>query len=261
MGMAQVEVQRTEGAFRYRSKGSIGYIVPPRCNETVIEEALRIRPAGVTWCFASLGLSELERGDFQVALRAVETAAQELAQRRVSAVAYSGIPLTTAQGPRYHEELQRRIQAAVGDIPVETDSSLVVRALRTLGVRRVSLITPYHTAIVDALTAMMRGQGFEVADARGMELRLAQLITDTDGEMAYRMACDSAAAQPEIDGFYLSCPQWPIVDSIERIEQATGRPVVTQLQAIVWWAAGVLGLPEPVPGFGRLLRDRPSPAA
>ena len=43
---------------QYRSKGAIGFIVPPRCNETVLEEAFRLRPPGLTWCFASLGLSE-----------------------------------------------------------------------------------------------------------------------------------------------------------------------------------------------------------
>lgn len=246
-------------AFRYRSKGSIGYIVPPRCNETVLEEAFRIRPEGLTWCFATLGLSELQRRDFDEALRAVEVAARELAQRKVSVVAYSGIPLTTAQGSRYHQELKARIQAQVGSIPAETDSNLVMQALQALGIRRVSVVTPYQRPILENLIRVLEHHDFEVVSAKGRELALAELISELDGDSAYEAALESYREQPGTDGFFLSCPQWPVVANIGRLERATGKPVVTQLQAILWWTLATLGLPDRVSGYGRLLAEMPAP--
>ena len=116
---------------RYRSKGAIGFIVPPRCNETVLEEAFRLRPPGLTWCFASLGLPEFGEQSFDAALALTETAAKELAVRKVSVIVLAGLPLQTARGPKYYQELEARLQAAVGDaIPVATDGRLVIEALQ-----------------------------------------------------------------------------------------------------------------------------------
>jgi maleate isomerase len=242
----------------YRSKGSIGLIVPPRCNETVLEEAIRIRPPGLAWCVASLGLPELTERDFDVALKMTETAAQELAQRKVSVIVQTGIPLQVARGPRYSEELKARLRAVVGGtIPVETDGTLVINALHTLGARRVSVITPYQKPILDNLVRMLQAYDLEVADARGEELKLAQLIAELHFDSAYEKAMQSFREQPNTDAFYLSCPQWPVVGNIERIEQATGKPVVTQMTAILWWTLTTLGLDDKVKGYGTLLEKMP----
>ena len=248
--------------MRYRERGSIGIIVPPRSNETILEEAFRIRPAGVSWCFSTLGLPEFGQRDFDAALETVERAAIELAERRVSVIAFTGVPLSSSKGVDYADRLRERISTAVGGaIPVETDTRLVTRALRMLGAKRIALVTPYRREVLANVRRQLEGQGFEVASAVGRELRLAQLITDPDFDTAYDAARESFAVTPDIDAFFLSCPQWPVVGAIARLEAATGRPVVTQLQAVVWWAAEVIGLADTVSGFGRLLEHHRPPAA
>src|SRR5581483_1636830 len=233
--------------------------VPPRCNETVLEEAFRIRPAGLTWCVASLGLPELTERDFDRALEATETAAHELALRKTNVIVQTGLPLQVARGPKYYLELTSRLQAAVGpDIPVETDAGLVIEALRTLGARRISFISPYQKPIVDNSVRMLEAHGLEVVSAKGEELRLAELISELHFDSAYEKAMASFREQPGTDAFYLSCPQWPVVGSVERIERETGKPVVTQLTAILWWALAAIGLPDRITGYGRLF-DEPAP--
>lgn len=245
-------------ANRYRSKGSIGLIVPPRCNETVLEEAFRLRPPGLTWCFASLGMSEHADRDFEIALRNTEAAARELALRKVSVIVQAGLPLQVTRGPRYFMELKARLQGAVGaGLPVETDAGVVMMALHALGAKRVSLITPYQARIVSGLEGMIAADGFEIVSTKGEELTLDQLISVLDFDSAYDKAMESFRERPETDAFYLSCPQWPVVGNVERIEAETGRPVVTQLTAIMWWALTTLGLEDQVSGYGTLLGKMP----
>jgi maleate isomerase len=246
---------------QYRSKGAIGFIVPPRCNETVLEEAFRVRPPGLTWCFASLGLSEFGQQNFDAALALTEAAAKDLAVRKVSVVVLAGLPLQTARGPKYYRELEARLQATVGDaIPVATDGRLVIEALQAVGAKRVSVVTPYQKPYLDNLGHMLEAHDLEVVSAVGEELSLAELISDLHFDSAYEKTMQSLREQPDTDAIYISCPQWPIVDSIARIERETGKPVVTQLTSILWWTLATLRLDERVGGFGRLLEEMPSAA-
>jgi maleate cis-trans isomerase len=45
------------------------------------------------------------------------------------------------------------------------------------------------------------------------------------------------------------------VDSIDAIEQELGVTVVGASQSIIWHALRRCGIQEPIPGFGRLLRE------
>jgi maleate cis-trans isomerase len=47
----------------------------------------------------------------------------------------------------------------------------------------------------------------------------------------------------------------PTAGIIERLERDLGKPVVTSQQAALWRALRLAGLADPVPGFGRLLRE------
>lgn len=246
---------------QYRAKGSIGLIVPPRCNETNLEEAYRLRPPGLTWCVASLGMSNFGGRDFDLALAKMEEAARELAERKVSVVVPAGLPLQVHRGPRYYRDLEDIIQAAVGpDIPVATDARAVLMALHAMGARRVSAVTPYQEVSLKGLVDMLSADGFDVVSANGEDVSLAEVISTFDFDSSYDKAMKSYSEQPDTDLIYISCPQWPVIDNVERIEAETGKPVVTQLTAIMWWALTTLGLDERIAGYGRILSEMPAPA-
>jgi maleate cis-trans isomerase len=238
----------------YGPRGTLGLIVPPRTNETLLYEMMRIAPEGVDWCLSSLGLREHDLDEYERALAMVETCAQELVARGVHAIAFAGIPLETAPGPHYHVELAARIRSVVPpDLPVATDLGAMLAAVQALGVRRVTVISNYQAAVLDRLLEALRASGLEVAAARGLHLTLAEQITQATFDTAYDMAMSAYEAQPATDAFFFACPQWPLVGSLQRLEAATGLPGVAQLPAIVWWAMRALGMPETVPDRGRLL--------
>lgn len=240
----------------YRKLGSIGLIVPPRCNETAIEEMVRIRPSGLAWCIASLGLDEFGTDEFNRALGETKTAVRGLCARKVDAIAYTGMPLTSRRGPTYYRDLKQMLQDEAGaEKPVETDSGVVLEALRAVGAQRVTVVTPYQAKTVSDVELVLREHGFEIAATRGRDLGLAQLLTDVDDDSAFETACEAYEAMPLTDAFFLSCPQWPVVGAIERLESVTGKPVVTQLQAILWWALGALGIDARPHEGGRLFHE------
>jgi maleate isomerase len=236
----------------YGRRATIGLIVPPRTNETVLYEMMQVVPEGVSWCVSTLGLREHQPEEYARALENVPLCTQELVARRVSAIAYSGFPPVTAQGPRFHEELADRMRQVAGSIPVTTDLAACMAAMHELGIRRVTIISNYQQVMIERLARALDLAGIQVAHAKGIHLSLAEQITNATFDTAYDLAAEAFAEQPNTDGFLMACPQWPINRNINRIEAATDKPVVGQLQAIAWWALRSLGIHDPLPIGGQL---------
>jgi maleate cis-trans isomerase len=242
----------------YGSLATVGLIIPPRTNETILYEMMRVLPDGVSWCVSSLGLREHELAEYDRALDAVELCVEELVARNVDAIAMSGIPVITSRGPTYHLDVVTRMAAAARKpLPITTDLAACLAALRVLQVQRVTVISNYQQAVLERLVGALEHDGLTVACAKGIHLSLAEQITTATFDTAFDMAEQAFAEQPATDGFLLSCPQWPVIGNIERIEAATGLPVVTQLQAIAWWAMAALRIGRAMPGRGRLLAVTP----
>jgi ABC transporter substrate binding protein/Arylmalonate decarboxylase len=60
---------------------------------------------------------------------------------------------------------------------------------------------------------------------------------------------------PAADSLLLPSPHWPTAGVIEQLERELDINVMTAQQAIVWDALRRCGVNDPIPGFGRLLRE------
>lgn len=238
----------------YGPLGTIGLISPPRTNETAIYEAMQVVPEGVSWCLSVLGMAEHNAEEYKKALAMVETCVKELVERGASVIALGGIPVITSPGPEYYLQVAEDMSRyAGGAVPVTTDMAAVFAAFKELGMHRVTIISNYQDVILQRTINAFETAGFDVVASKGIHLTLAQQLRQGNFEQPFDMATEAFNEHPETDGIFFSCPQWPVVRNIDRIEKATGLPVVTQFQAISWWAMNQLGIQRSVPGFGRLL--------
>jgi maleate isomerase len=60
---------------------------------------------------------------------------------------------------------------------------------------------------------------------------------------------------PASDGIIIACLNFRSHPIIEELEARTGRPVVTSTQATLWHVLRLAGVPTPIVGYGRLLRE------
>ena len=63
------------------------------------------------------------------------------------------------------------------------------------------------------------------------------------------------ADTPEAQAVLISGTGLPTVGVLERLERELGKPVISSNQACLWRALRLAGVSDPVPGFGRLLRE------
>jgi maleate cis-trans isomerase len=245
------------GAYGY--KATIGFIGPPRTNETVLAEAFRLVQPGVTWAWSTMGLSEFGQKEFDHALSLAHLCAKELASREVSIIVMAGIPLMTSKGAPYHERLARELADAIGPrVPVTTDIACVIAALRALKMERIALSSIYQRYIQDNVIRYLEHYGIRTLGDETLAYALAECMTGPTMNTAYEASRKALDKASDADGLFIACPQWPVIDHIERLEKESGKPVVTHLTAIMWGALAQIGVRVPFGGYGEMLSRWPA---
>jgi maleate cis-trans isomerase len=114
------------------------------------------------------------------------------------------------------------------------------------------LVNPYPPELNDAVVRFLEGYGFDVRSVVSLGVDFTHIgdITEADVFAAAKKAVKESG---EVDGLYLPCPQFPVLDVIENIESDLGIPAVGHLSSELWLALKTIGVKTPVHGFGKLL--------
>jgi maleate isomerase len=182
--------------------------------------------------------------------RITETAALILPGERLDAVAYGCTSASVVIGD---DVVEAAIREAKPGVPCVTPPSAARAAFDALGVRRISVLTPYSREISAPFVAYFVARGLEVAN-----LACFGLEDDTVMARVTPASVVEAAVQvvrPEAEALFVSCTAVRSAEVAEAIEARIGRPVVTSNQAMFWRCLRAAGCDLPVPGYGRLLRD------
>jgi maleate isomerase len=232
----------------------LGVFVPAG-NPTVEPELYRMMPRGMTIHFARLDTLAGEPGGVDgmeartlAYLESLPSAARSLAAVRPDVVVLAHTAVSYLNGFSQERALRERVAALAG-APALTAAGAMLEALRHLGARRVALATPYPDVIAVAGRTFWEAAGLSIVAHRQLD-GVADIYEETE-ERAYGLgrAADAAAA----DVVVISGTGLPTVGIVERLERDLGKPVVTSQTATLWCALAILGVKEPVTGYGRLL--------
>jgi len=239
----------------YGHRARIGYTSPPAATEVFPYEFYRIAPAGVTLIVSTLAIVEMNRAEIDQSYDASFELAKNLARAGAQVVVLGGKPINQSQGLAGVAGMVDDTAAQIG-VPVTTSLDAQMAALRALGARRVAAIHPFTDS--PARDEMYRAElahfGFEHVGTLGAgaaAIDIGGLPLETPLDLAHRIV----RAHPETDTLHLSCPHWPVLETIERIESELGVQVVAASQAIFWQAFRMCGIDDRIAGYGRLLRD------
>ncbi|ETW13234.1 ectoine utilization protein EutA [Roseivivax marinus] len=145
------------------------------------------------------------------------------------------------------------VEAEIGGrAPVVTPVGGLLRALETLDIRRIGLLTPYLPETADLVAGYLEGQGIEIVARHAMGFA-------DDRDMARLMPGEiiegvTAADHPDADALFLSCTALPAVPLIAELEARLGKPVLSSNQVVFWATLDIARIPGDRPGPGRLFR-------
>lgn len=237
---------------RYGWRARIGHISPGIW--TNCQEWDRILPDGVVTIITCLGVHKLVKEDFDDAWNSVDIAAKEIATFGVNVILLGGSPVMSYKGYGADEIAIKRITGLTG-IPSAASITAVVKALNTLGVKKLAIATPYRDERNRERVKFLGDSGFEVKSIKGLQIERRVVISKLTPDSGYNIARESFLSAKDADAIYLSCSLWPIVQIIDKLEKDFKVPVVTNVQAQIWWALRTLNINEPISGYGRLLES------
>ena len=144
-----------------------------------------------------------------------------------------------------------RLVASKG-FPATTTATAVEEAMHFMGFKKIVITGPYIDELNERFRIFYNDSGFDVLQVNGLGIEDLYEMGSTKPSQAYKAAMD--VFMPEADGIFVGCTNFRCSDVIEQIEQDTGRPVVTANQATAWHLMRLLGINDPIEGYGELLR-------
>lgn len=237
-----------------RGKARMGVLVPFTNTNLEADMAL-LRPDGVSVHFARLGgydvdeipdsgqMSGLGEWDMDETLRL-------LCGVKPDVILYGCTSATLTHGPSFDRELAKKIMAISGARTVTAAGSLV-HAIKTMGARKIGFASPYVKQINEEAIRFLGDYGLGVVSRAEVDEALDNYGQGAlSPERVFELGVRANSKEAEL--VVLSCTDMRSVETIERLEQHLGKPVITSNQAMVFEAAQLLGVDRFQSGFGAL---------
>jgi maleate cis-trans isomerase len=146
------------------------------------------------------------------------------------------------------------LQEQIGDVRLVTATDATIAALKTMGARRIAVLSPMHDAYSKSARDYYRAVGFDVPYHAGLQVKRPEdiiRIGPVEALKAFR-----ALDHDDVDTFLHVGGALGIVDYLDELEAELGRPVVSSNAATYWYALRQHGISDPLPGFGQLLMKK-----
>jgi maleate cis-trans isomerase len=212
------------------ARARIGVILPSS-NRLMEPQMQRYAPAALGVHFARLRMT----GPFERPLVALaddlSRAAETLADARVDLIAFNCAATSMKEGPEGEAFLLDRIRAATGRQAVST-ASCVVEALRALGARTLTLVTPYVSQTNQKEKRFFAALGLDVVHDVALGLAGGDDYIRVPPSRWVEVAREADRA--EAQACFMSCTNTTQIEAIDAIEAATGKPAVAANQAVLW---------------------------
>ena len=172
-----------------------------------------------------------------------------LPNQTLDIVAYGCTSGTIAAGI---DNIINKIQLAKPNCKVTTPITSAVNALKHLGLKKISIFTPYPQTINEKVINYFIKEGFDVRSFASFNLDSDLEIGKIDPkyllEVLTEMNTDNAEA------LFISCTALPALEIIQELENKIKKIVLSSNQVLIWNSIRSVGHTSSIEGYGELLK-------
>ncbi len=151
-------------------------------------------------------------------------------------------------------EYRAAFEAQANGVPVVLATDATIAALKTVGARRIGMLSPMSPEHSKGAKRYYEAQGFDMPYDTSLMVERSEDIINMTAEDA--IAAFERIDTSDVDTLLHIGGALGIVSHIEAIEARFGKPLVSVNAATYWYALRKIGVSDPLPGFGQLMMHR-----
>jgi maleate isomerase len=252
--------------YTYGWRARLGLILPS-LNVTTEPEYYRMVPEGVTVHTTRIFLEEETEENYAHLVDDVTRAVTLLSHAHVKALVFACTSGSLYGGLGYDQKIIEMMKKST-DRPCTTTTTAVVEALKTMGMKKICVGTPYSAWINTLEKKFFKDTGFQVVNIRSTREDVKEIYGDIGDEKRAEISFMVSHIRPEqvyeftankvyhddCDGVFLSCMGLPTLGTIDILEKDLGKPVISSNQVTLWKLLKMAGVEtkESMQRFGSL---------
>jgi len=178
--------------------------------------------------------------------------AELLATAAPDVICYIATAACFVLGVEGEKQLLKAIEEKTG-IQAASGGSSVTEAFKFLGVKKMSMYVPTNEELTAKSTQYFEDQGLEVCACESLGQESLPNINRMSPWEIYGDVMKLYRRCPEVDGIFVTGGCFRTLEMLEVLEKDTGVPIVTTTPANMWRCLQLVGVKDPICGFGQLL--------
>lgn len=225
--------------YGWRAKIGLIYMA---AGEVMEPEFYAMAPEGVVTLTTRIHFDSLTAETIRNMLSSneLEKCTELLALAQCDVILFGGTSCSFLGGPDWEDKILERMKGASMGIKVINTSQASVKALQSVDAKNIVFAGPYTSDIIKAGTDYFNKMGFNVIRSKGLGLEVEHEIAILPFSEVYDLAKESD--HPDADAVYLSCTGMRTIPILEELESDLGKPVISAVQASMWYALKVAGI-------------------
>jgi len=170
-----------------------------------------------------------------------------LPDQKLDCVAYGCTSGTVAVG---YDVIKKRVNLAKPEAKVTTPITSTVKALKVLGINKISIFTPYTKTINKSVVGYFKKKNIIVNSLSYFDIDSDLDIGKVDQNYLFDVL--SKIDLEDSDALFVSCTALPVLSIIDKLEKKLNKVVLSSNQTLIWEALNLIGNKKPIVGFGKI---------
>ena len=170
-----------------------------------------------------------------------------LPDQKIDCVAYGCTSGTVAAG---YDTIKSKINLVKPEAKVTTPITSAVKALKVLGINKISIFTPYTKTINESVVDYFKKENIIINSLTYFDIDSDLDIGKVDEDYLFDVL--SKIDLRDSDALFVSCTALPTLSIIARLEKKLNKIILSSNQTLIWDTLKQINYKEKIEGFGKI---------
>ena len=170
-----------------------------------------------------------------------------LPDQKIDCIAYGCTSGTVAAG---YDTIKEKVNLAKPEAKVTTPITSAIKALKVLGINKISIFTPYTNTINNSVVSYFKKENITINSLTYFDIASDLDIGKVDENYLFKVL--SKIDLDNSEALFVSCTALPVLSIIDKLEKKLNKIILSSNQTLIWDALSLIGNKDPVVGFGKI---------